>query len=53
MTNVLESKQTVKTDLPIEISQLQIDNESYFKISNVDGMSPFFMSIPIFYEHRE
>ncbi|MFK7982080.1 MAG: hypothetical protein AB8G86_19020, partial [Saprospiraceae bacterium] len=43
--NVLESKQTVATDLPIEISQLQIDNESYFKISNVDGMDPFFMSI--------
>jgi len=45
MMNVLESKQAIATDLPIEISQLKIDNELYFKISNVDGMDPFFMSI--------
>ncbi len=43
--NVLESKQATETDLPIEISQVTIDNESYFKISNSDAMDPFFMSI--------
>ncbi len=45
MMNVLESKQATETDLPIEISQVTIDNESYFKISNSDAMDPFFMSI--------
>jgi len=45
MMNVLESKQATETDLPIEISQVTIDKESYFKISNSDGMDPFFMSI--------
>ena len=45
MKNVFESKQAIETDLPIEISQVQIDKESYFKISNSDAMDPFFMSI--------
>jgi hypothetical protein len=29
----------------IEISEIRIDNENYFKISNSDEMRPFFMSI--------
>ena len=43
--NVLEAKQDVETNLPIEISRVEIDQESYFKISNSDNMDPFFMSI--------
>jgi len=45
MTNVLASKQTTETDLPIDISEVKINDERYFKISNSDGMDPFFMSI--------
>lgn len=40
-----EVKHTIDTDLRIEISQVSIDNERYFKISNCDAMNPFFMSI--------
>ncbi len=45
MMNVLEPKRDVKTNLQIEISQVEINKESYFKISNADLMDPFFMSI--------
>jgi hypothetical protein len=30
---------------PVKMSQIEIDNEVFFKISNVDQMRPFFMSI--------
>lgn len=41
------SEQNHKTEdnLEVEIRQVEIDNESYFKISNCDAMPPFFMSI--------
>lgn len=42
MITALESEQR---PLNIEISQLQIENENYYKISNNDMMPPFFMSI--------
>ncbi len=45
MTNVLDVKKSSETDLAVEISQVKINNESYFKISNSDAMPPFFMSI--------
>lgn len=45
MMNVMESNQKEGTDRPIEISRVQINQEDYFKISNVDEMLPFFMSI--------
>lgn len=34
-----------------QLTQVQIDNESYFQISNVDMMRPFFMSILSFANH--
>ena len=37
--------QTAKTTDLVEISQVQIEGEAYFKISNSDLMRPFFMSI--------
>lgn len=37
--------QTAKTTDLVEISQVQIEGEPYFKISNSDLMRPFFMSI--------
>jgi len=43
--NGLASKPAVATSLPVDISQVKIDNENYFKISNCDAMEPFFMSI--------
>ena len=36
---------TLKEDTNTEISQVVIDNENYYKISNSDAMRPFFMSI--------
>ncbi len=45
MIEVLATKQAVETNLPIEISRVEIGQESYFKISNSDAMDPFFMSI--------
>lgn len=45
MTNTIDTQQTTETDLPIEISQVKIADEHYFKISNSDAMPPFFMSI--------
>ncbi|MBC7555453.1 MAG: hypothetical protein H7195_00650, partial [Chryseobacterium sp.] len=30
---------------PVKMSQIKIDNEVFFKISNVDQMRPFFMSV--------
>ena len=43
--NGLATKPTVSTSQPVNISQVKIDNEPYFKISNCDAMAPFFMSI--------
>ncbi len=42
---LLNSEQQLNADSKVEISQIKIDNESYFKISNCDAMSPFFMTI--------
>ncbi len=36
---------TIQTTKSIDISQVQIANERFYKISNYDGMRPFFMSI--------
>lgn len=35
----------VEADSPVEISQVQIEGETYFRIANSDAMRPFFMSI--------
>ncbi len=35
----------VKTDDTTRLTQVRIDNEVYYQISNVDAMRPFFMSI--------
>ncbi|MBI3221249.1 MAG: hypothetical protein HYZ44_17195 [Bacteroidetes bacterium] len=35
----------MKTDEPTRLTQVRIDNEVYYQISNVDTMRPFFMSI--------
>lgn len=36
---------TAENVSPVKISQIKMDNEVFFKISNVDEMRPFFMSI--------
>ena len=33
------------SDLNVKGEQMKIDGESFYKISNVNGMRPFFMSI--------
>lgn len=43
MTSVKSNQNAVHST--VEISQVTIDNERYFKISNCDAMSPFFMTI--------
>lgn len=43
--NAIEANHTVEISSSIAISQVQLDNESYFKISNSDSMPEFFMSI--------
>jgi hypothetical protein len=42
LNHILEK---VKTDEPTRLTQVRIDNEVYYQISNVDTMRPFFMSI--------
>ena len=42
---LLNSELQLNADSQVEISQVTIDNENYFKISNCDAMSPFFMTI--------
>lgn len=42
---LLNSEQRLATDSKIDISQVKIGKENYFKISNCDAMSPFFMTI--------
>lgn len=43
--NVLELKKKTSPIAQVEICQVNIDNEAFFKISNSDEMPPFFMSI--------
>jgi hypothetical protein len=38
-------KNTTRLNKQIELEQVSLDNEAYFKISNNDEMRPFFMSI--------
>ncbi|MFK7904030.1 MAG: hypothetical protein AB8B69_02850, partial [Chitinophagales bacterium] len=45
MMNVLDAEQKVDDKSQVDISQVTIENESYYKISNNDEMEPFFMSI--------
>ena len=40
---VIEEEKTMNTDVTID--SLQLENETYYKISNSDAMRPFFMSI--------
>jgi hypothetical protein len=42
---LLNSEQKLAANSKIDISQVKIGNENYFKISNNDMMSPFFMTI--------
>jgi len=41
----LELKRKMEDNLPIKISQVVIENERYYQLSNSDAMKPFFMSI--------
>ena len=41
----LELKRKMEDNLSIEISQVEIENERYYQLSNSDAMRPFFMSI--------
>ncbi|MGB1241173.1 MAG: hypothetical protein ACPG49_01540 [Chitinophagales bacterium] len=45
MMNVLDSEQKIDSNSQVDISQVTIENENYYKISNNDEMEPFFMSI--------
>jgi len=45
MMNVLDTEQKVDDKSQVDMSQVAIENESYYKISNNDEMEPFFMSI--------
>ena len=42
---LFNSNQNLDVDAKVQINQVTIDNEKYFKISNCDMMSPFFMTI--------
>jgi len=42
---VLTPQRKIDSQSQVGINQTTIENESYYKISNSDGMNPFFMSI--------